>query len=176
MRLSWLALALPLAGALPAAAATVTWTGTITCRLDYAGGGFSLHEVQTWVLGKVSKRAPPRVIYSVLWRDRGTMTEPAGTWSVAAPNTSLTLDFTSRPDGSTAVDRNVISGFSPPGVEWVGPHPFRAIEFDFLAISIPKGVRHLQGSKQQVTTPPSYYQFLKTTPGKSVCSWTFDRA
>ena len=93
----------------------------------------------------------------------------------------MTIAFTRLANGTTVVDRIVASGYRPPGAIWQGnvppPHPsqFRATEFDFLGIVIPAGSAHLQGRRPQGTTPPSYYQLIKTTPGRSVCSWKLDR-
>ena len=107
------------------------------------------------------------------WSDSGTLVEPVGTWTVGPATAPLNIDVIQAADGSATMDRNVISGYSPPGVKWSGnvskPNPttFPAVEFDFLWIAVPP----MKGSKQQGITPPSYYQLAKSIPGKSVCSW-----
>jgi hypothetical protein len=168
-----------------AAPAAPVWSGSITCTLKYAGrtaaGAHSLDEVQRWVLGAVTGTSGPRTFYAVTFRDRGTLVEPIGQWTVAPKAVPLTMTLAERYDGATLVDRNVVSGAQPPGLFWTGtvprPHPkkFPAIEFDFLSITIPPGVRTFHGQRLQGTVPPSYYQLAKAIPGRSTCAWAFSR-
>lgn len=180
--MSAVALSMLAGAAAPAASAGLTGS-TITCTMKYSGtttsGKFySLDETQRWRLGAITSQIPPRTTYAVVWRDEGVLVEPAGRWSVGPTTANIDIVAVQRLDGSWFLDRNVSSGFSPPGVVWKGavprPHPteFKAIEFDFLAINVPANQPlPYRASQRQGTTPPSYYQFLKATPGRSVCSW-----
>lgn len=163
----------------PAGAAS--WSGSITCKMTYSGNinqrFYSLRETQRWVLGKRLSQTGSRGVYAVRWTDTGQLVVPAGTWTVGPASADLQIDVVQTGTGPGFIDRNVVSGYSPPGVHWSGnvakPNPptFPAVEFDFLSIRFPANPGQQTGRLQQGTTPPSYYQLAKTVPGKSVCSW-----
>lgn len=175
-RFRWF-LILAMLAVVPATAPAADWTGNITCTLRYAGGGYSLNETQRWVIGPATVRNAQRTTYAVTFRDRGTLIEPIGTWTVGPATAPLTLTFSKASNGTTIVNQTTASGSQPGKIVWTGsvprPHPtsFAAVEFDFLPIAIERGERTSVGTQAQGTTPPSYYQLRKLTPGRSTCSW-----